>query len=115
MSPAVGHEREIARLPRRERKGPCRSRRRRSAYRRQRCQARRCRLSQLRTFRRNPFWMSEPWLAAPAFHACRKNLKLNPVRDFTDAQLFFEHILADAMPPGQPLAAWVAIQNVEIV
>src|SRR6185312_6095404 len=70
-----------------------------------------------RRYRQSPphaFWKN-PSSAAPAFHARRQNLELDPVRHFADAQLLLEHILADAVPPGQPLAARIAVECVEIL
>src|SRR6476660_2644498 len=54
-------------------------------------------------------------LAASAFYARREYLKFNPVGDFADPKFLVENILADPVPPGQPLAAGVAVKRIEIL
>src|SRR5690606_34497155 len=53
-------------------------------------------------------------LAPPALHAHRQHLVFDPVSHLADTQLLVEHILADAVAPGQPLAGRVAIERVKI-
>ena len=45
----------------------------------------------------------------------RQHLELDPVRHLADAQLLVEHVLADAVPPRQPLAIRVAVERVEVL
>jgi hypothetical protein len=42
-------------------------------------------------------------------------LEFDPVGDLAHAQLPVENILADAVPPGQPLASRVAVERIEVV
>ena len=50
----------------------------------------------------------------PALHPHRQHLKFDPVRHFAHAQLLVEHVLADAVPPRQPLAVGIAVERVEV-
>src|SRR3569833_3056537 len=59
------------------------------------------------------FWPGGAGSAPPALHAHRQHLKFDPVRHLADAQLLVEDVLADAVPPRQPLAGGVAVQRIE--
>ena len=54
-------------------------------------------------------------LSAPALDPLRQHLEFDPVRHLARPQPLVEHIMADAVAPGQSLTAGIAVEQVEVV